>query len=226
MAAKILLVDDDPTLLRFLGEYLQTDQFEVQTAPDGASGLKICYESHPDLVVLDVMMPGMDGWELCARLREMSTVPIILLTAKATEADKLRGFRLGVDDYLTKPFSFAELAARIRAILQRSHITTENDQGIIRMGDLELNLGKRQLSRDGVEVELTPTEYRLLETLARQMGKAISEENLGRSVWGDYREDNSKTIRRYIFLLRQKIEKNPSEPELLRTIRGFGYRLG
>jgi two-component system KDP operon response regulator KdpE len=226
MTTKVLLVDDDPTLLRFLSEYLRNDQFVVYAESNGPSGLKVCYEEHPDLVVLDVMMPGMDGWELCARLREMSTIPIILLTAKTTEADKLRGFRLGVDDYVTKPFSFAELSARIRAILQRSHMAAVTaNQTIVQFADMELNTDKRQLNRNGAEIELTPTEYRLLEVLALQIGKAVSEEDLGRAVWGAYREDNSKTVRRYIWLLRQKIEKNPSEPEVVKTVRGYGYRL-
>ena len=118
--AKILVIDDDVTMLRFLKEYLEGDGFEVSTANRGAEGLKVAYRDHPDLVVSDVMMPEMDGWEVTARLHEMTDVPIILLTAKSSEADKLRGFKLGVDDYVTKPFSFAELAARINAVLSRS----------------------------------------------------------------------------------------------------------
>lgn len=118
--SRILLVDDDKTLLQFLGEYLTGDGFEVLTASNGAEALRAAYQNHPELVVLDVMMPGMDGWEVCARLHEMTGVPVILVTGKTTEADKLRGFKLGADDYLTKPFSFAELSARFQAVLARS----------------------------------------------------------------------------------------------------------
>lgn len=226
MKAKILLVDDDPTLLRFVGEYLRGDGYEVLTAASGQDALKSSYQNHPDLIVLDVMMPGMDGWEVCARLREMSATPIIIVTGKTTESDKLRGFKLGADDYVTKPFSFAELSARIQAVLGRSKTSTQEPGSLISIEDLIINLDKRTVKRGGEEISLTPTEYRLLEYLVRQDGRAVPEAELSQAVWGTYREDDASTLRRYIFLLRQKVELDPSQPKVVKTIRGFGYRMG
>ncbi|HVN56438.1 MAG TPA: response regulator transcription factor [Anaerolineaceae bacterium] len=226
MNHKLLLIDDDVTLLRFLGEYLSNNDFTVLTAANGPEGLKSAYREHPDLVVLDIMMPGMDGWEVCARLRELSDIPIILLTAKSTEADKLRGFRLGVDDYVTKPFSFAELTARIQAVLARVRARAADERNILLFGDLQIDVDKRQAKRGDEVIPLTPTEFRLLEYIARRKGRAIPEAELVQEIWGSYREENTAAVRRYIFLLRQKVEKDPSNPRLILTVRGFGYRMG
>ncbi len=226
MTDRILLIDDDRTLLQFLKEFLLGDGFEVFTASSGADALRIAYQVHPDLVVLDVMMPGMDGWEVCARLREMSDVPVILVTGKTTEADKLRGFKLGADDYLTKPFSFAELAARIQAVLNRSRSNPAVEPPILQIEDLTIQLDKRTVRRGGHEILLTPTEYRLLEYLARHPGRAIPEAEISQAVWGSYREEEAGVLRRYIFLLRQKVEADPSQPKIVKTVRGYGYRLG
>lgn len=225
MSAKLLLVDDDPTLLRFLGEFLQNNNFAVISASNGPEALRQAYREHPDLVILDVMMPGMDGWEVCARLREMSDVPIILVTGKTTEADKLRGFRLGVDDYLTKPFSFAELAARIQAVLARLRPRPAAVKETLTIGDLTLEVDKRQARRGDEIIPLTPTEFRLLEFLARHQGSAVSEADLAQAIWGTYRGEDTTTVRRYIWLLRQKVEADPSTPRIVLTVRGFGYRL-
>lgn len=222
---KILVVDDDPTLLRFLQDFLREEKYSVIAAPNGNEALRLAYREHPDLVVLDVMMPGMDGWEVTARLREMSDVPIILLTAKSSEADKLRGFGLGVDDYLTKPFSFAELNARIQAVLNRARHKPLSERNLLQIGDLEVDLDRRELRRGGQPVALTPTEFRLMEVLARNAGKAVAETELVREVWGAYRQENTTTVRRYIFLLRKKIEPQPDEPRYILTVRGYGYRL-
>jgi two-component system KDP operon response regulator KdpE len=226
MSESILLIDDDPTLLRFLSEYLSNNGFQVLQAGNGPDGLRLAYREHPGLVILDVMMPGMDGWEVCARLREMSDLPIILLTAKSTEADKLRGFRLGVDDYVTKPFSFAELTARIQAVLARANARQPQQRQKLILGDLEIDIDKRQVRRDGEIIALTPTEFRMLEYLARNQGRAIPEAELAQELWGAYRDENAAAIRRYIFLLRQKVETDPAHPVLVLTVRGFGYRLG
>lgn len=222
---KILVVDDDPTLRRFLQDFLREEKYTVIAAANGNEALRQAYREHPDLVVLDVMMPGMDGWEVTARLREMSDVPIILLTAKSAEADKLRGFSLGVDDYLTKPFSFAELNARIQAVLNRARHKPLTERNVLRIGDLEVDLDRRELRREGQPVALTPTEFRLMEVLARNAGKAVAETELVREVWGAYRQENTTTVRRYIFLLRKKIEPQPDEPRYIVTVRGYGYRL-
>lgn len=222
---KILVVDDDPTLRRFLQDFLREEKYTVIAAANGNEALRQAYREHPDLVVLDVMMPGMDGWEVTARLREMSDVPIILLTAKSAEADKLRGFSLGVDDYLTKPFSFAELNARIQAVLNRARHKPLTERNVLRIGDLEVDLDRRELRREGQPVALTPTEFRLMEVLARNAGRAVAETELVREVWGAYRQENTTTVRRYIFLLRKKIEPQPDEPRYIVTVRGYGYRL-
>jgi two-component system KDP operon response regulator KdpE len=224
MKTKILLVDDDQNFSSLLSRFLQQSNFEVLAANSGPAGLRLAYNEHPDLVLLDVMMPGMDGWEVCARLREMSDVPVIMLTAKAAEADKLRGFQLGVDDYVTKPFSFVELVARIEAVLGRS-LKERKETGYIAHGEIVLDMQKYQARLGGRSLELTPTEFRLLEVLVRRKGKVASEADLIREVWGPGRSDPA-LVRRYILMLRKKLEIDPSEPVWVRTVRGFGYRLG
>jgi DNA-binding response OmpR family regulator len=226
MKNKILLVDDDPTLLKFLGEFLQEDGFEVTLANNGQDALRTAYKLHPDLIVLDVMMPGMDGWEVCARLREMSQVPVILVTGKATEADKLRGFKLGADDYVTKPFSFAELSARIQAVLGRTQKNQEDTSRAVQVEDLTIHLDRRTVKRGNDEIMLTVTEYRLMEYMVKNFGRAIPEAELAQAVWGAYREEDAGILRRYIFLLRQKLEKDPAQPMIVKTVRGYGYRIG
>jgi DNA-binding response OmpR family regulator len=226
MIPKLLLIDDDRTLLNLLGEFLSGEKFEVSVAANGETGLRLAYEFHPDLVLLDVMLPGMDGWEICARLREMSRVPIIMLTAKATEADKLRGFRLGVDDYVTKPFSFAELVARIQAVLARVSASDHKDASHIVYGDIVLDRERYQATLEGRILELTPTEFRLLEALVRRSGKVATEAELVQEVWGAYRQDDTALVRRYILMLRKKIESDPANPARILTVRGFGYRIG
>jgi two-component system KDP operon response regulator KdpE len=225
MTTRVLIVDDDATLLRFLGEYLAREGFQVVSADRGAKALKLFYQERPDIVVLDLMMPGMDGWEVCARLRELSDTPIILLTAKASEADKLRGFRLGVDDYVTKPFSLAELAARVKAVLGRAGPQGGAGAAVLQIGPLSVDLRKREASLEDTPLALTPTEFRLLAILARRVGEAISQEDLIGEVWGDYRQRGGSALRRYIWFLRQKIEPDPEQPTRLVTVRGYGYRL-
>ena len=224
MKTKILLVDDDQALLRLLSQYLRESGFEVFDAPNGQVGLRLAYNERPNLVLLDVMLPGMDGWEICGRLRELSDIPIIMLTAKTTEADKLRGFRLGVDDYVTKPFSFAELVARIQAVLNRTS-TAGGENGYLAHGEIVLNMEKYQASLAGKVLDLTPTEFRLLEALVRRKGKVVSERELTAEVWSTHRHDPA-LVRRYILMLRKKLEEDPSHPVWVKTVRGFGYRLG
>lgn len=222
---KILVVDDDPTLLRFLQDYLREEHYQVVAAANGNEALRQAYRERPNLVVLDVMMPGMDGWEVTARLRELSDIPIILLTAKSSESDKLRGFRLGVDDYMTKPFSFAELTARIQAVLNRARQNQSENHNLFTLGELQVDLDRREVRLAGETVTLTPTEFRLLEVLVRRQGNAVSEADLVREVWGAYRQENTAAVRRYIWLLRKKIEPQPDEPRHILTVRGYGYRL-
>lgn len=225
MGSKILIVDDDKTLLRFVGEFLQEEGHRVLTASSGQEALRAFFEARPDLVFLDVMMPGMDGWEVCARLRELSDTPIVMLTAKTDEPDKLRGFRLGVDDYITKPFSLAELGARARAILARTGDEREAERKLYVLGDLEVDLGRHEARLDGEALDLTPTEFRLLRSLASRAGEAVAQDELISDVWGDNRRTSASALRRYIWFLRQKIETDPQDPDRLLTVRGFGYRL-
>jgi len=219
----ILLIDDDKTLLELLSGHLETAGYYPLTASDGPTGLRLSGEAQPDLIVLDVMMPGMDGWEVCRRLREKSRVPIIMLTAKGEEIDKLRGFRLGVDDYVTKPFSFAELVARIGAVLARAAHASLSTHSIT-SGDLSIDLDQRRVTVAGCAVDLTPTEYRLLEMLARHANRAIPIEALLAEVWGPEYTGETNHVKHYIWTLRRKIEVDPGDPKHLITERGFGYR--
>jgi DNA-binding response OmpR family regulator len=224
VSAKILVVDDERTLLHFMQQYLEEEGYEVVTVDSGPKAVRSFYQERPDLVLLDVMMPGMDGWEVCARLREMADTPIVLLTAKDSEGDKLRGFRLGVDDYVTKPFSFAELAARIKAVLGRAAAEAEPPKKV-RGESLCVDFKRREVQVDGRIVDLTPNEFRLLAALSRRLGEAVAHQELVREVWGDLREVSPSALRRYIWFLRQKIEPDPSSPQRLLTVRGYGYRL-
>ena len=224
MNIKILLIDDDQTLVHLLSQYLRESSFDVVEALNGPLGLRLAYAEKPDLVLLDVMLPGMDGWEVCSRLRELTSLPIIMLTAKTSEEDKLRGFQLGVDDYVTKPFSFLELVARIQAVLGRVQ-NERKETGYIIHGEILLDMKRFQASLGDRTLDLTPTEFRLLEVLVRRKGKVASDEELIREVWGGDRSDPA-LVRRYILMLRKKLEPDPSNPIWLRTVRGFGYRLG
>jgi two-component system KDP operon response regulator KdpE len=219
----VLLIDDDQTLLELLSGHLQAAGYQPLTASDGPNGLHLAVEAQPDLVVLDVMMPGMDGWEICQRLREKSSVPIIMLTAKDEEIDKLHGFRLGVDDYVTKPFSFAELTARVGAVLAR---TTRSPQSAHQMtsGDLTIDFDQRHVMVAGRLADLTPTEYHLLETLARHAQRTVPSEHLLAEVWGPEYAGEVEHVKHYIWSLRKKIEVDPGDPKHILTERGFGYR--
>ena len=221
--ASILLIDDDETLLELLGDHLRAAGYQVKTANSGAQGLLLALEAKPDLVIVDVMMPAMDGWEVCRRLRQGSAVPIIMLTAKEQEMDKLRGFSLGVDDYVTKPFSFAELAARIAAILLRAGRSTSRSQ-VITSADLVIDLDQRKVTRVGKAIDLSPMEYRLLEVLVTHLNRTVPVEKLLNEVWGPEYAGEVEHVKHYIWLLRKKIETDPGDPQHIFTARGFGYR--
>jgi len=226
MSDLILVIDDDATLLGLLAEHLSRAAYRVITAVSGTMGLQTLYDHHPDLVILDVMMPKMDGWEVCERMREVSDVPIIMLTAKDEEQDRLRGFHLGVDDYVVKPFSFAELVARVGAILARSrHVPTETHSAPIVRGDVVIDLAERRVTRGGQPIRLTPTEFRLLAALAKQPGHPLAPKALLVQVWGSEYADDVENVKRYIHYLRQKLEADVENPRLILTERGFGYYL-
>jgi DNA-binding response OmpR family regulator len=224
MASKLMVIDDDKTLLKFLKEYLEGEGFNVIAVDRGSKALRAFYSERPDLVVLDIMMPGMDGWEVCARIREMADTPIILLTAKTSEADKMRGFRLGVDDYIVKPFSLAELTARVKAVLGRTSKESEENRRILSAGPVSVDLRRREARLNGELVALTQTEFRLLAALCRRPGEAISRQQLTLEVWGAHYDPKGSALRRFIWLLRQKIEEDPRHPEYIMNVRGYGYR--
>lgn len=223
---RLLIIDDDLTLIRLLRASLEKAGYEVRGAAGGIEGLREMYSYQPDLVILDVMMPGLDGWETCARIREMSDVPIIMLTAKDAEADKVRGFQLGVDDYVTKPFSLAEFTARVNAVLHRAQKTPGTKKPrVYSSGGLIIDADGYRVTLDGKPLELTPTEFRLLCALAEAGGKVVSNEALLAKVWGTAYAGEIGYIKRYIWYLRHKIEKDPQNPRCIVTERGFGYRL-
>jgi two-component system KDP operon response regulator KdpE len=227
MNETILIIDDDRTLIDLLGQSLGKAGYEILSATNGIDGLQVLYKHGVDLVILDVMMPRMDGWETCSRIRDISDVPVIMLTAKDEEADALKGFQCGVDDYVTKPFSFAELTARVKAVLQRARKTPADAQRKVYVFDeLVVDAENSQVTVRGKPVSLTPTEFQLLLTLAENAGRILSHEQLLSQVWGPEYVGEPGYVKRYIWYLRQKIEADPSAPEYIITERGFGYKLG
>ena len=224
MASKLMIIDDDKTLLKFLKEYLEGEGFIVITVDGGTKALRAFYSERPDLIVLDIMMPGMDGWEVCARIREMADTPIILLTAKTSEADKMRGFRLGVDDYIVKPFSLAELTARVKAVLARTSKDSEEEERLLSAGPVTVDLRRREARLKDELLTLTQTEFRLLAALCRRPGEAVSCQQLTLEVWGAHYDPRGSALRRFIWLLRQKIEEDPHHPKHILNVRGYGYR--
>lgn len=223
MPKRILVIDDDPILLELLSGHLQMAGYSPLITTDGATGLQLAAETQPDLIILDVMMPAMDGWEVCARLRRKSNLPIIMLTAKGEELDKLRGFRLGVDDYVTKPFSFAELVARVGAVLARTQRVARLSHQVT-SDELTVDFDQHRVSSAGQSIDLTPTEYRLLEILARAANRTVPNEQLLAEVWGPQYVGEIEHIKHYIWALRKKIEADPGDPKHILTERGYGYR--
>ncbi len=223
---KILVIDDDPDTIKLLGAFLRESGYHALNATTAAEGLRTLFNERPNLIILDVVMPSMDGWEVASRVRELSDVPIIMLTARDAEADKLRGFNLGIDDYVTKPFSLLELGARIEAVMHRAEKSRQSAaQRHYIIGDLVVDLDRRQVLRGEKQVELTPTEFRLLQCLVESANTAVSETRLRETVWGALRGVDSGYVRRYIWFLRRKLEVDPSHPQLIRTVRNYGYRL-
>jgi two-component system KDP operon response regulator KdpE len=219
--AVILAVDDDQSLLELLADYLGRLGHRVVGVPSGQLALARLSESPPDIVLLDVTMPGLDGWQVLARIRAMSQVPVIMLTARGDELHVLRGFAGGADDYVIKPFSFAQLAARITSILDRSGGPVRT--GILRGGDLEVDVDRHQVRRAGEYVELTPTEFNILVALLRQQGKVVSARQIVTEVWGAEYGAETGYVRRYVWHLRQKLERDPHDPRYIVNERNVGY---
>ncbi len=220
----ILVVDDEPRLLAFLRSELKASGYRVSVARDGKGALLAAAARGPDLVILDVMLPDMDGFEVCRRLREKSSVPILMLTARTDDADKVEGLDAGADDYLTKPFSTSELLARVRALLRRVWASDTGGPGTeFRCGDFAIDFQRRKVEMRGEEVRLSATEYKLLAELCRNAGRVVLREELLASVWGSAYRDEVQYVWVYIGYLRNKLEKDPRHPEYILTYPGVGY---
>ena len=227
MNETILAIDDDRDLTHMLKAQLERKNYRVVLASSGREGLQKAYQVRPDLIILDIMMPGMDGWEVCRRLRELSNVPIIMLTARSIKGDVVKGLEAGADDYLTKPFSSKELDARIQAVLRRSD--DKNGQRGSRSsfysnGYLSIDFDRRVVTIKGERIELTPTEFKLLSCLVRNEGRVLPHRYLLTEVWGPEYADDVDYVKLYIRYLRLKIEKDPSNPVYIMTEWGVGYR--
>lgn len=223
----VVVADDDPQLLRLVTRNLQLEDFEAVGVSDGQQALERIEEKMPDLVILDVMMPKLDGFTVCERVREFSAVPIIIVTARGQDQDKVRGLDIGADDYLTKPFSVEELLARVRAVLRRSQLSaTQSGLGLrsaITIGDLTIDFAQHRVVRSGGEVDMTPVEYRLLAYLAQNAGRVITQDLLLEHVWGEEYVGESHLLQVNVNRLRRKIEQDPARPRYLLTKTGIGY---
>jgi DNA-binding response OmpR family regulator len=221
--ARLLVIDDDRSLIELLSDYLTRVGHEVIGAPDGQAGLAAIAASAPDLVLLDVTMPGLDGWQTLARIRAVSMIPVIMLTARGDEPEILRGFAGGADDYVPKPFSFAQLAARIKAITERTSSERHDGSTVLRGADLEVDTVRHRVLRSGEPVALTPTEFAILVTLLREPGRVMSARHIVTAVWGAEFIEETGYIRRYVWHLRQKLEVDASRPRYIVNERGVGY---
>lgn len=225
MNDRVLIIDDDPELLGLAETWLREAGYETFLARDGIEGLQRVYSSRPNLVLVDIRMPHMDGWEFCYRLREMCDIPIIILSVNGQKADVLRGFTLRIDDYITKPFHFPELLARVEAVLRRSGRSQEHDDNnSFHNEEIDIDWPSRQLWVRGQRVALSPTEFRLLSCLVENRGWVVTHEQLLRKVWGPNYFGDRSYIKLYVRYLRKKIEKDSSRPEWILTERGVGYR--
>lgn len=220
---KILVVDDEKLLVKGIKFNLENEGYQVECAYDGAAAVELARAERFDLIILDVMMPEIDGVEACMRIREFSNVPVIMLTAKSEDADKLMGFESGADDYLTKPFNILELKARIRALLRRAAGTQRSEGKTITAGDISLNTEERMAFKAGCPVDLTAKEYDLMELLMRNPRRVYSRENLMNVVWGYSYSGDYRTVDVHIRRLREKLETDPAEPEFIMTKWGVGY---
>ncbi len=225
--AYILVVDDEPKLVRLVREVLTATGFSVLTTASGEQAVELIATEQPDLVLLDIILAGsLDGYEVARRVRQFSSVPIIMLTAKARESDLLRGFETGADDYLTKPFSSKELLARVRAVLKRSRReAAEGTRPELHCGPLRIDLARRRVTRNGEEIRLTRTEYNLLHELAAHPNQVLLHGQLLAAVWGPEYRDDLDYLRAYIRYLRHKLEPDPAQPQLILTVQGVGYML-
>jgi len=221
---RILVIDDEPAALKMLQIVLTAEGFNVVTAQDALSGLRAAYQVHPDAILLDVMMPNTDGFEVCRRLREMTDVPVVFVTARGTIGDIVRGLSLGADDYVVKPFDSSELVGRLRACLRRAgQRGDESVEVLFPAASVMLDCGRHELMIDDRVVYLTPKEFEVLRVLVRHPGKVLSRDAILAQVWGPEQVGEPDLVKQYIYRLREKIETDPSSPRFLRTVRGEGY---
>ncbi len=232
MSDKVLVVEDEPILVETLTYNLRRQGYEVLTAMDGLSALNLARQERPDLIVLDLMLPKLDGLEVCRILRQEMSIPILMLTARADEVDRVVGLEMGADDYLTKPFSMRELLARVKALLRRVRMDRESMEAMaqterqetLNLGDLIIDLQRREVRRQGALLHLKPKEYDLLVFLARNSGVVLSRDLILERVWGWDYDGGSRTVDVHIRWLREKIEPDPAHPTRIVTVRGIGYR--
>ena len=226
VAERILIVDDDPFLLQLIEQSLSTHGYKVTVGSDGAEGLQLLDETKPHLVILDIMMPNLNGWEFCNRIRKVSTIPIIMLTALGSQADIVRGLQAGADDYLVKPFLQEELLARVSAVLRRANMPPPLSTAPLRFGNGELVIDPvdRRAMVNGNDVDLSPTEFELLFFMAQRPGQILNTEFIFQNVWPYDTDTDTKNIKWYVWHLRKKIEKDPGNPKYIITERGVGYR--
>ncbi len=221
----VLVVDDEPRMVRFIAMNLELEGFRVLEASSGQEAVETVVKESPDLVVLDIMMPEMDGYETLEKIRQSSPVPVIFLSVKSEEEDRVKGLDLGADDYLTKPFSPRELVSRIKAVLRRARVSVPAERSVIDVDDyLHIDFEQRKVMAGGREFKLRPTEYRLLKHLVSNAGKLLTHGTLLSKVWGPEYRDEDHYVRLYVTYLRQKIEKDPRNPEYILSERGLGYR--
>ena len=226
MVDKVLIIEDDANLLETIKYNLRKDGYDVVTASDGEQALEVARKEKPSLLILDIMLPKLNGFEVCRILRKEATVPILMLTAKADETDKIVGLEIGADDYMTKPFSMRELMARVRAMLRRSKMgEPPTGPELIKIGDIEVDIARHRASLAGTKLELSPKEFDLLAFLVRNKGLVFSREQLLEKVWGYDFAGDTRTVDVHIRWLRQKIETDAGHPKYLVTIRGTGYKL-
>ncbi len=226
MPETILIVEDDPNQAEVERLLLEHQGFETVVAFDGAEGLRKLYETQPDLIVLDLMLPQMDGWAVCRRIREMSTVPIIIMTSRRSDEEKVKGLRMGADDYMVKPYNPQEFTARVSAVLRRTRLPPPSKSAVLRFGggDLIIDPANLTVIVNGSPVELTPTEHHILIYLAEHPGQIVSIEDIFTAVWGFDTDVNVNNVKWYVWRLRQKLEDPDTEARFIFTERGSGYR--
>lgn len=226
MSEKILLVEDEAAIAESVAYSLANDGFQVEIAPDGLAGLSALRSFGPDLIILDLMLPKLSGLDLCRIVRKESKVPIIMLTARSEEVDRIVGLELGADDYLPKPFSMRELTARVRAVLRRTDATHPDEStASLRVGDIEMDTARRRVTVGGDQVHLPLKQFEILRVLMGNADKVISREELFKKVWGGESEYDSGSLDVHMRWLREKIEPEPSRPRYIRTLRGVGYKI-